>query len=257
MRGPFPLHTVAVVLFCQLDICFFPVLVASPSHNVLPISSVMGIIRAACHLPSFNLHSLHSQILDPGLIMFLQLLCHNLSCSLHVINPALIWSSSKTQNTSMFTQLPRAQRLGHTLCESPFSSAMKHRRYTSRVKCRRHALADWNRGVTNKGLFREEQGVALRNPVPHTCFRATSAVQPCAQRFHTLSHMPSIFSASFAHDFDGLSWLNRCRVQQQFSSFSPSIACSSLPQHWSCPFKIRIRCSIEPAIAYKSSAQHR
>ena len=131
----FQLHTVAVVLFCQLDICLVPALVASPSHNVLPVPSAFGIIRAACHLPSCNLHSFHSQILDPGLIMFLQLLCHLQSCSLHVINPALIWSSSRTQNTSKFTQLPRAQRLEHTLCESPFSSTMMHLRYTSRVKC--------------------------------------------------------------------------------------------------------------------------
>ena len=136
---------------------------------------------AICQAAIFT--SFQSQILDPGLIMFLQLLYHNLSCSLHVINPALIWSSSKTQNTSKFTQLPRAQPLEHSLCESPFSSAMKHCRYTSRVKCRRHALADWNLGVTNEGLFREEQRVALRNLVPHTCCRATSAVQPCAKRF--------------------------------------------------------------------------
>ena len=172
------------------------------SRYLLPLASFGQL--AICQAAIFTLFI--AKFSDPGLIILLQLLCHIWSCSLHVINPALIWSSSKTQNTSKFTQLPRAQRLEHTLCESPFSSAMKHRRYTNRVKCRRYALADWNLGITEEGLFREENRVALGNPVPHTCFRATSAVQPCAKRFHTLCHMPSIFSASFAHDFDGLFW---------------------------------------------------
>ena len=61
-------------------------------------------------------------------------------------------------------------------------------------------------GLQKRAFFAKNKRVALRNPVPHTCFRATSAVQPCAKHFHTLFHVPSIFSASFAHDFDGLSW---------------------------------------------------
>ena len=81
---------------------------------------------------------------------------------------------------------------------------MKQSGHTSRAKCG-YALADRNQSVTKKGLFRKE-GVALRNPVPHTRFRTITIVQPCAKRFHTLCHVPNIFCASFAHDFNGLSW---------------------------------------------------
>ena len=64
----FPLRSVAVIFFCQIGISFFPVFITAPSHDFLPVSSTLGIVRAASHLPSCNFHSFHSQ---------LQLLSHN------------------------------------------------------------------------------------------------------------------------------------------------------------------------------------
>ena len=108
-----PLCTVAVVLFFDsFDISFLPVLIASPSHNLLPVSSAFGIVRAASHLPNCNFHSFHSQILNPELIVLLQLLCHNQPRSFHIINPALIWWVFEGTEYDVVYPAPRNAAIG-------------------------------------------------------------------------------------------------------------------------------------------------
>ena len=144
----------------------------------------------------------------------------------------------------------------HTLCESPFSCAMKHCGPASRVESI-NALADRDLGVTEQGLLRVEHGVSLRDPVPHAHFRTSSIVQPCGKRLHVLCHMPNVLFAAFAHNFHCLSWfvlvLGPATIFKLFSFHFMSRSSTALVMS----VRIRIKCSMEPAIAYKSSAQHK
>ena len=88
-KRSFPLRCIVVIFFCEIGIGFFPTFITAPSHDFLPVSSSFCIIWTSSHMPNCNLHSFHCQTLCSYLIVLLQLFCNN-----------LMWSCSKTENTS-------------------------------------------------------------------------------------------------------------------------------------------------------------
>ena len=85
-------------------------------------------------------------------------------------------------------------------------------------------------------FFRIEQGVTLRNPVPHACFRKNLDCPAMCQALpYPLSRAKYIFCLFCSRFRWSVLVCNLCMVQQQLSSFSPSTAYPSPPQRWSCP----------------------
>ena len=226
----FPLRAFIVVFFVRLTCASFHCSslrqVTTSSQYLRPIASFGQL--AICKAAILNLFI--AKILNPQLVELLQLSRHNQPHSFQVINTAFIWSSSNTKNSTKFTQLPGAQRVEHTLCESPFSCTVKNCGHASSAECI-DALLDRDLGIAEQGLLRKEHGVRLRDPVPQTCFTTSTIVEPCAERLHPIHHVPNISFASFTHDFNCLPWFVFCiGALRQFLSSSPSISCPGPPQ---------------------------
>ena len=119
----------------------------SSQRHVFPVSATLGVARAAQHLPRSNTKTSHVQGLHALLIVLLELTSCDDASTFHVVNPALIWSPTQTQDTTKFAQLPTYVKPGTYTVYKPIR---QHREEQSvRTSSRRiqyaSSLAVWDR----------------------------------------------------------------------------------------------------------------
>ena len=106
-KRTFPLRAVTIIFIGQFDVFVSPQFVTAPCHRFFPVSSTLGIARAAHHLPGSSTNTSHCQSLHALLIVFLELLGNNDACTFHVVNPSLILSPAQTQDTTKLDPVPK------------------------------------------------------------------------------------------------------------------------------------------------------